>query len=271
MKKFRRAAAAAGVILILLMYILTFVFAMMKSEAAQALFRGALGCTILVPVFLYLIRMVAEVVRPSRSAAVDTVIFDLGNVLIDFDWQGYAASLGYSPELIARLKEHVILSETWNRFDYGNEPYEDVVEALAAETPDCADEIRALVNTIDRACSPFWYTKDWITALKRRGYRVLFLSNWSEEICRRLTENGVFDFISLMDGGVWSFKEHVIKPDPKIFDILAKRYDLVPGRCVFLDDNKKNIEAARAYGFAGIVFTGYPDAEETLSRIGIRW
>ena len=85
MKKFRRAAAAAGVILILLMYILTFVFAMMKSEAAQALFRGALGCTILVPVFLYLIRMVAEVVRPSRSAAVDTVIFDLGNVLIDFD------------------------------------------------------------------------------------------------------------------------------------------------------------------------------------------
>ncbi len=100
----KRILAVIGIILILSMYLLTMVFALQKSEFAQAAFRGALGCTILVPVFLYIILMVARAVRPKRSAVIDGILFHEGHVLKEADgsdvyfrkeWEGALKRQGY--------------------------------------------------------------------------------------------------------------------------------------------------------------------------------
>lgn len=102
MKKLKQILAIIGIILILSMYVAAFVSAFMKSETAAAIFRGAIGCTILVPVFLYLVMMVARLVTPKKSEAVDNVILDRHGILEDED----GGDLWYARELSGGLRSH---------------------------------------------------------------------------------------------------------------------------------------------------------------------
>ncbi len=75
MKNAKRILAIAAIVLLLGMYLLTFIFALGKSEAAGAFFRGSLVMTIIVPILLYAFLLVAKVIRPSKSALIDAVVF----------------------------------------------------------------------------------------------------------------------------------------------------------------------------------------------------
>lgn len=81
MKTFKRIAALIGVILLLGMYVVAFVLSFMRSPAAEVWFRGALGCTIIVPVFIYIVMLMAKVLKPKRSELFDGVIFADNHVL----------------------------------------------------------------------------------------------------------------------------------------------------------------------------------------------
>ena len=75
MKNAKRILAIVAIVLLLGMYVITFIFALGKSEAAGAFFRGSLAMTIIVPILLYAFLLVAKVLRPSKSAMIDAVIF----------------------------------------------------------------------------------------------------------------------------------------------------------------------------------------------------
>ena len=77
------------------------------------------------------------------------------------------------------------------------------------------------------------------------------------------------DFLSLTDGGVFSFDVHIAKPDPGIYQALFDRYHLDPGRCLFIDDTQKNVDQARKMGMSSFLFTNYTDMKEKLSSLGI--
>ena len=267
----KRILAMAGVVLLLGIYIAAFICAMIRNEAAQSLFRAALGCTILVPVLLYLILMVARVIRPQKSGLIDAVVFDLGKVLLDFPWETYTGENELSPEVRDVLLEKVVPSPLWHEFDVNLRPYEEIVEEFTRLDPRYSEEIRNLILTEDRIITPFWYTGDLVRGLKRAGYRVYYLSNWTKEWYEHLTENGVMDFLKNMDGGVFSFDVHIAKPDPAIYQILLKKYQLDPGRCLFIDDSQANVDQARKEGMSAFLFTDYTDMTEKLSSLGIRF
>ena len=271
MKTKKRILAVIGIVCLLLLYLLTFIAAFFKNPAAQQLFRASLGCTILIPVFLYLVLMVARVVRPQKSPVIDTVVFDLGGVLVNFAWEEYAEKRGVSSEDIAFMQEHIAYSATWEKFDLGLVSNEEVIEEFCTAYPDYADPIRLVFSSMEDACSLYWYTLSWVNALIRQGYRVYFLSNWNRRNYELLMESGLLRFTERMKGGVWSFKEHCIKPHPEIFQILIERYGIDPGRAVFIDDSEKNVKGARAVGFAALRFTSYPDAQEELGKLGVAW
>ena len=75
MKNAKRLLAVAAIVLLLGIYLLTFIFALGKSEAAGAFFRASLAITIIVPILLYAFLLVAKMVRPSKSALIDAVVF----------------------------------------------------------------------------------------------------------------------------------------------------------------------------------------------------
>lgn len=271
MKKIKQIAAAAGVVLLLLMYISTLVFAVQKNEAAQAWFRASIGCTILVPVLLYAFFLAAKAVRPSKSPLIDTVIFDVGKVLLDFPWETYAEKLNLSAEAISAIQKKIMYSPLWGEFDLNNRPYEDIVNEFCELNPAYRKEIHEVVDTIDRCIEKYPYTDSWLSDLKRKGYKLYILSNWSEQTYNRLKARGVMDFEEkYMDGAVWSYRVHAVKPSREIFNLLRDTYHINPERAVFLDDMEQNIKAAREYGYNAIQFSGFEDAKQKLSLIGVK-
>ncbi len=270
MKKIRRILALAGVVLILLMYVLTMVFALRKDPSARGLFFGSLAMTIIVPVFLYAMQLAAKAVRPGKSPVVDAVIFDLGRVLVDFPWHEHAESLGLSPEGLAFVENRIYESYLWHSLDEGTVTREEVIRAFAQEAPELEEDIRRYINTIYQCLVPYPYTESWLAALRAKGYRLYILSNWPVGAAEEMRKSGNLDFERFFDGAVWSCDVHLLKPDPRIFRQLLDQYDLSASRCVFIDDREENVAAARELGFAAFRFENYPDAVRTLSSLGVK-
>ena len=270
MKKIRQIAAVIGIVLLFGMYAVTFIAAMGRSETARSLFLGSLACTVLVPVFLYVLLLAAKVIRPDKSPVVDTIIFDVGGVLVDFPWSRYPYMIDISDEAREYIMEHVIECDVWAQCDLGNESFEDLVGKFIALGPQYADEIRELVETMYTCITVNPFTESWLRALKNRGYRVYILSNWSAHAYEKLCENGVMDFERYMDGSTWSFREHQRKPDQEIFETLLRKNKIDPAHAVFIDDNEENIKASRKAGIAAIHFKDYSDAKKKLMSLGVR-
>ena len=271
MKKLKQILAMIAIVLILGMYVAAFVFAMMKSEEAGALFRAAIGATILVPVLLYLIFMVAKAVRPSKSSVIDAVVFDVGRVLVTWPWEEYAEKVGIGEEAVRVIKEKVIGASLWDEFDRGSISRAEVLEKCMPLVPGYEEEMRTFVTTVDDSIEVFWYTEDWIRGLKRKGYKVYILSNWSRESHDAVAKKGVMDFVKLTDGAVWSYECHFIKPEKEMYEHLIRKFGLNPSRTVFIDDAEKNVEGARKCGMSAIRFTDYNDTVEKLASVGVRW
>ena len=265
----KRILAMIAIVLLVGIYVAAFIASFFKSDLAQVIFRAALGCTIIIPVFLYIIIMVARGVRPGSTRTVDALIFDMGGVLMECPWEEHADSMEMSDEARKVLREQIVTSRLWYEFDTDTRPYEDIVEEFVAIAPDYADEIRYFVHHVDDCVKPFWYTKDLLKALRRKGLKLYYLSNWSRESVTMFKETGKLDFIGLFDGGLWSHEVHLAKPDRAFFDKLKEKYSLEPGRCLFVDDKEENVEIAKSLGYAGMLFTDYPDMVERLASIGI--
>lgn len=273
MKKIKRIAALAGVVILLSLYVLTMVFAVRKDEVARGLFFASLYATVFVPVFLFLIGYVAKLLRSrqdTKSPVVDTVVFDLGKVLIAFPWEDCVKSLHLSEPEERFLREHVYESVYWHNLDLGEMTLEEAIRAVTDTAPQYADAIRGYLSSIYGTLRPFPYTEPWLSSLKKAGYKLYALSNWPVGAIEQMRETGNAGFEAYMDGVLLSCDEKIAKPDPAFFRLLFSRYGLDPSRCVFIDDRQENIDAARDLGMPGFLFTGYEDAQKKLASLGIR-
>ncbi|WP_167955182.1 HAD family hydrolase [Anaerosporobacter faecicola] len=197
---------------------------------------------------------------------IKNVILDIGNVLMAFCWEKYYHSFGYSDEVFEKLAKATVLSSTWNEFDKGVLTPDELLHEFIKNDPSVEKEIRQVYANINPTVELYSYTLDWIRHLKKTGYKVYILSNFSEKLheeCDKL------DFLKEVDGYILSYQVKLIKPDDRIYQLLLERYDLVPEECVFLDDRLVNIEAARKNGIHGIVFTTYEEALQMLAKLGV--
>ena len=269
MNRLRRYAALAGVILLLGMYVATFIFALLGGPVAQSLFRASLGCTILVPVILYAFLVAMKMLHPTKSPVIDTIIFDVGNVLLDFPWLEFAKNMDISEDAKEFILENVIEHPLYAECDLGIKSFETLVEEFCAINPDYKKEIRELIETMYTCVAPYPYTEAWLEELHGKGYRLYILSNWSEHAYEKLKAEGIMDFEKYMDGAIWSFREHMRKPDREIYEKLLRDFRIDPGRAVFIDDNPQNIDAAKKIGIRSILFTDIAGTKTLLKDLGV--
>ncbi|MBR6258623.1 MAG: HAD family phosphatase [Oscillospiraceae bacterium] len=194
---------------------------------------------------------------------INTVIFDIGKVLVDFDYEPYVRELFEDETVAERVLKAVWGTGFWSELDYGRDKEEVISEILSAD-PGYEREIRMTVENIGRCMGLRGYAIPWIKELKSRGYRVLYLSNYSKHVMNARPD--VLAFLPLTDGGVFSCDVGAIKPDPAIFGIICEKYGLDPGKCVFIDDNPDNIESARVFGMRTVHFTEYEKAKAELEK-----
>lgn len=198
---------------------------------------------------------------------ITTIIFDIGNVLADFTWKEHYESFGYDDAMVERLAKATVMSPMWNENDRGVMTAEELLQAFVGYDPEIEQDIRKVLDNVKTMVVRNDYAIPWIQDLKSKGYRVLYLSNFSEKAEKDCAY--ALDFIPYMDGGILSYQEKVIKPMPEIYEILIKRYGLAPEECVFLDDTKANLDGAEKFGIHTIHFRNQAQAIEELRKLGV--
>lgn len=199
---------------------------------------------------------------------IDTVIFDLGGVLIDWNPRFLYRKIFKTEEEVTWFLENVCTPE-WNEQQDAGRSFEEATEELVARFPEHELPIRAWYGRWKETIpGPLQETVDILKDIKHsKSHRLYALTNWSAETFPWALER--FDFLHWFEGIVVSGVEKTRKPFPEFYEILLNRYSIVPERAVFIDDNLKNIEAARSLRIDGIHFQGAHQLAEELARRGI--
>ena len=184
------------------------------------------------------------------------MVFDIGNVLMDFRWKEYIRSLfGEDETLIQTINQGIWHNGCWAAMDKGEMDGAATLRSAVAFAPQYEKEIKLTLDSVAHAFHKFEYSIPWIQELKRMGLNVYYLSNYSAFSVAANPD--VLDFIPYMDGGVFSFEVKAVKPEPEIYRCLCEKFGLKPEECLFTDDVPANVKGAQACGFQGIVFEGY--------------
>lgn len=199
---------------------------------------------------------------------IDTIVFDIGNVMVDFCWQKAIDNMKLPSAMADRLAKATVLDKMWDEFDKGVLSEAEILAGFVRNAPEIEDVINDFFyNHYCEIIEKYDYANDWVQEFKESGYRVYFLSNFSEKGFRELASS--LDFVELGDGAVISYKEKCIKPANEIYQILMDRYNVIPENAVFLDDSLKNVEAAKKLGFNAICFESREQGIRELSKLGV--
>ena len=103
---------------------------------------------------------------------------------------------------------------------------------------------------------------EYIKGLRKRGYKLFLLTNITEDSYNYINE--LINIDETFDGGIYSYQEHLIKPDYDIYNLLINRFNLNKDETIFFDDKEKNVKAANEVGIKSYVFTSINDIESKL-------
>jgi 2-haloacid dehalogenase len=196
---------------------------------------------------------------------INTIIFDLGAVLIDWN-PNYLYSKIFSNEADMKTFLTTICTPDWNEEQDAGRSLKDGTDLLLAKFPEQEENIRAfygrweemLGGAIDDSVEIFKQLKD------SGKYKIYALTNWSAETF--VIAQGKYDFLNWFDGIVVSGTEKTRKPHPEFYQILLDRYHVKPQEALFIDDNKRNVDAAGALGINSIHFTNAEALKVALKK-----
>lgn len=188
--------------------------------------------------------------------AIEAVVFDIGNVLIKWNPRHlYRKVFADEAEMEAFLGD--ICTMEWHVEHDRGVSFERNGALLKERHPAHAEMIDLWgARQLEMNKGPVPGVAALLARLKDRGVPVHGLTNMPSPVFPALRER--FPELGLLQTVVVSGDEGVIKPDPRIFEILVERASLAPAATLFIDDSPKNVAAAEALGFATHRFT---DAE----------
>ena len=196
---------------------------------------------------------------------INTVIFDIGGVMVGLGRLHFFEQFGYSPQMCERLLSSTMKSPHWKELDRGVLTDEEVIDRFVKHAPELETEIRRSMENVHGIVYRLETSIPWIEELRESGRRVLYLSNYSMKVAN--DNEDAMDFLSHMDGGLLSCDYKVIKPDPAFYMILIEKYGLEPSECVFLDDLEDNLAAARSLGIHTILVKDHEQAAADLKAL----
>lgn len=186
---------------------------------------------------------------------IKNVIFDYGNVLVDWNPAYlFLPVFGGNEEKCLYFTDHVCNREWFTRMDRG-ENMDKCVAELQAQYPQYADAIAMFRDRwFDMCHGDIPGMLEIIQDLKSRGVGVYGLTNWPAATFTEARRR--FRTLAGIDNYVVSSSVKLAKPEPAIYELLIRKYNLKPQECAFIDDRIDNVNAAKALGMSGIVYPG---------------
>ena len=288
----RQIAALIGIALLILLYVGLLIQALTFGPDAGQIFMSALTGTVTIPIVVWLFIWVygvyarrhtiasldamtsnqmhdayGNVIQKEPDGQIKNIIFDIGNVLVDFSWKKHYEDCGFDDQMVERLAKATVYSSDWNEYDRGVLTDEQIIDSFVENDPEIETEIRKTQEDFSGIILHRETSIPWIQALKEQGYQVLVLSNFSHRALKQCRDE--MTFLDYVDGGILSYRENLIKPDPAIYQLLMERYDLNPEESIFIDDTPQNVEAARKLGIHGIEFHTREQVLQEMAELGV--
>jgi 2-haloacid dehalogenase len=188
-----------------------------------------------------------------QTVPIQTVVFDIGNVLLEWNPNRmFDAAIG--EERRRALFEQVDLPAMNLDVDRGA-PFKASVDTMAAKHPEWAAEIQFWHDRwLDMASPAIDRSVRLMRALQAKGVPVVSLTNFGIDTYAMAAEH--YGFLNEFDTDFISGHMQVIKPDPKIYEMLEAKLGLSGDALIFTDDSEANIAAAAARGWRTHHFTG---------------
>jgi 2-haloacid dehalogenase len=202
----------------------------------------------------------------QQSQPVDTAVFDLGGVLIEWDPRAAFRDVLPSHRVEPFLDE--ISFHQLNRGIDAGRPLADVEAEVDERFPHHSGVLAAYHrNFPDTLVGEVPGTSDIVRELADAGVRLLALTNWSAQTfphARRL-----FEILQSFEAILVSGEELMIKPDPRIFELLIERYGIDPAGTAYVDDVAANVDAAAALGLRAVQFHDAATLRRDLAALGL--
>ena len=202
-------------------------------------------------------------------AEINTIIFDLGGVLIDWNPSYVFDDKYFESEEKRQYFFSNICTADWNEEQDAGRSIVEATQLLVEQFPDWEKPIRDYYGRwTDMLKAPINETVELFRQLKDKNkYKIYALTNWQE---------GLFDialvrynFLHWFDGRVVSGEEKTRKPFPQFYKILLDRYHVDPSKAIFIDDNARNVKAGEAVGIQGIHFRSASRLREQLEQLNL--
>ena len=185
---------------------------------------------------------------------IDTIIFDLGGVLIDWNPEYVYLDVFNGDRNKMQWFFDTICTNDWNENQDAGHPLQKATEERVALFPEHEELIRMfygrwedmLGEAIDGTVAILK------SLIENPNYKVVALTNWSHETFPIALER--FEFLHWFEGIIVSGSEKTRKPFKEIYQLTLDRFHISAENSIFIDDNLRNIEAAEALGINGIHF-----------------
>lgn len=181
---------------------------------------------------------------------IKNVIFDIGNVILNFDYKKVIREFTDNVNDQKFIYNNIINSPEWLGYGLIDTGYitRDVAIKIVQDRTN---------HMNDKLIYDFWMNyNDYafidenmislLKSLKDNNYKIYLLSNINEHTVNFINDNS--NLLDIVNGYVFSYKEHQVKPYTSIYNTLLNRYKLNPKECLFIDDNQKNIDTALQLG-----------------------
>jgi len=189
-------------------------------------------------------------------------IFDIGGVILDNSKEVLQKYLNKDEIEIKELTKIVYGSPLFRKVLLGDMSQTECMEQLIIQYPKYSLEIEKLLSDSNQnKILPLKKeTLNIIYKLKEKNYKLYLLSNLTEQTYNYIEKE--LSILDLFDGGVYSFKDKLLKPHREIYELLIERYSLNKKECMFFDDILKNVEEGNKLG---IKSTQFKSAEDIIN------
>jgi epoxide hydrolase-like predicted phosphatase len=200
---------------------------------------------------------------------IKTVIFDLGKVIVPFDFKrGYQAIAKLCPHAAEDIPKRIATTDLVQRFECGQVSPREFVDSLSA--------ILDLSMEYDRFCEiwsciflPETLIPESMLETIAQRHRLLLLSNTNAIHFQMIREN--YPLLRHFDEFVLSYEVGAMKPSPRIYQEAIERAQCAPEECFFTDDIPEYIAAAKQAGIDAVQFESAAQIGRELSKRGVIW
>lgn len=196
-----------------------------------------------------------------------TVVFDLGKVLVDFDYSIAAR------RITARCKRPVDHSRFFNdhsplliRYELGLATTQQLYEEICAVSgfAGTRDEFGEFFADIFTAIEPM---VELHATLRQRGFSTYIFSNTNELAVEHIRKR--FPFFGAFDGYIYSYEHGAMKPDAKLYEVVEHNTGCRAGAIVYIDDMPRNVAAGAARGWQAVLHESPEKTRSALEQLGL--